>query len=147
MPVKKHDFMYLPAGVKHGLANPSAVELRFFVMGFKLAESPPPPAKPLMANFDDIHKQALSSHPDSVVYQLLMGDVNSKRDRLAAGHLLTSLYMMEFAPDGTNFPHHHDAEEEIYILLDGVVRWSLEAEWMDWRRGFQPSPATRISSG
>jgi mannose-6-phosphate isomerase-like protein (cupin superfamily) len=26
---------------------------------------------------------------------------------------------MEFEPGGTNFPHHHDAEEEIYVLLDG----------------------------
>jgi quercetin dioxygenase-like cupin family protein len=109
LPVKKHDFMYLPAGVKHALANPSPGELRFFVMGFKLAETPRPPAKPLIATFDDIQKQVLSSHPDSVTYQLLMGDVNSKRDRLAAGHLLTSLYVMEFAPEGTNFPHHHDA--------------------------------------
>ena len=119
LPVNKHDFMYLPAGVNHGLANPADGELRFFVMGFKLAETPPPPANPLIANFNDIPKQVLSSHPDSVTYQLLMGDVNSKRDRLAAGHLLTSLYVMEFAPDGTNFPHHHDAEEEIYMLLDG----------------------------
>ena len=119
LPVRQHDFIYLPAGVNHGLANPSAAELLFFVMGFKLVETPAAPAKPSIANFDDIPKQVLSSHPDSVTYQLMMGDVNSKRDRLAAGHLLTSLYVMEFAPDGTNFPHHHDAEEEIYILLDG----------------------------
>ena len=33
--------------------------------------------------------------------------------------VLTSLYVMEFEPGGTNFPHHHDAEEEIYLLLDG----------------------------
>ena len=26
---------------------------------------------------------------------------------------------MEIAPGGTNFPHHHQREEEIYIVLDG----------------------------
>ncbi len=50
----------------------------------------------------------------------MMGDVTSKRDRIAVGHVLTSLYVMEFQPGGTNFPHHHDAEEEIYVLLDGA---------------------------
>ena len=28
--------------------------------------------------------------------------------------------MMEIAPGGTNFPHHHEREEEIYLLLDGT---------------------------
>lgn len=78
------------------------------------------------------------SHPDSVVYQLLMGDVNSKRDRQAAGHLLTSLDMMEFAPDGTNFPHHRDAEEEIYILLDGSGEMVAESG-MDGREARFPA--------
>ena len=48
-----------------------------------------------------------------------MGDVDSKRDRIAAGRVLTSLFLMEIAPNGTNFPHHHEREEEIYLVLDG----------------------------
>jgi mannose-6-phosphate isomerase-like protein (cupin superfamily) len=48
-----------------------------------------------------------------------MGDAESKRDRLAAGHVLTSLFAMEIAPGGTNFPHHHQREEEIYLVLSG----------------------------
>jgi uncharacterized cupin superfamily protein len=48
-----------------------------------------------------------------------MGDRESKRDRIAAGHVLTSLFLMEIAPGGTNFPHHHEREEEIYLVLDG----------------------------
>lgn len=118
-PVRKHDFLYLPAGVEHSLANPSSAPLRLFVMGFKLPESAAPPPKLLIANYDDVKKQTVGGHPDSVVYQLMLGDVSSKRDRLAAGHVVTSLYVMEFEPGGTNFPHHHDAEEEIYVLLDG----------------------------
>jgi mannose-6-phosphate isomerase-like protein (cupin superfamily) len=26
---------------------------------------------------------------------------------------------MEFAAGGTNYPHHHETEEEIYLVLDG----------------------------
>jgi uncharacterized RmlC-like cupin family protein len=48
-----------------------------------------------------------------------MGDVESKRDRIAAGRVLTSLFLMEIAPGGTNFPHHHEREEEIYLVLAG----------------------------
>ena len=117
-PVKKNDFLYLPANVKHGVSG----RLRLFVMGFRIAPDTAPPAKLMIANLDEIRKQTVGGHPDSVVYQLMMGDTNSKRDRIAAGHLLTSLYVMEFAPGGTNFPHHHDAEEEIYVVLDGTGR-------------------------
>jgi mannose-6-phosphate isomerase-like protein (cupin superfamily) len=119
-PVKRHDFMYLPAGVEHWLANTSTSPMHVFVMGFKIAAGTPPPPKLQIANYDEVGKQNVSGHPDSVVYQLLMGGVKSKRDRIAAGHLLTSLYIMEFKPGGTNFPHHHEAEEEIYVVLDGT---------------------------
>src|SRR5438067_8090030 len=34
--VKRHDFVYLPVGVKHGVANSSAVPVRLLVMGFKI---------------------------------------------------------------------------------------------------------------
>jgi mannose-6-phosphate isomerase-like protein (cupin superfamily) len=116
--VRKHDFTYLPVGVKHGVSSEAGV--RLFVMGFRVPAGSTPPPKLMLANIDDIKKQTVGSHPDSVVYQLMMGDVNSKRDRIAAGHVLTSLYLMEFQPGGTNFPHHHDAEEEIYVLIDGA---------------------------
>jgi mannose-6-phosphate isomerase-like protein (cupin superfamily) len=49
----------------------------------------------------------------------MMGDRRSTRDKLAAGYTLTSLFIMEFAPGGTNFPHHHETEEEIYLVLEG----------------------------
>jgi mannose-6-phosphate isomerase-like protein (cupin superfamily) len=118
-PLKKHDFMYLPAGVEHWVANTSTAPVKFFVMGFRVPAGTPPPEKLMIANYDDVAKQQVGGHPDSVVYQLMMGDTTSKRDRLASAHVLTSLYVMEFQPGGTNFPHHHDTEEEIYVLLDG----------------------------
>ena len=119
-PVKRHDFLYLPATVEHWMENRSSAPVRLFVMGFKIPRGTPPPPKLLIANYDDVRQQTVGGHPDSVLYQLMMGDVNSTRDRIAAGHLLTSLFVMEFQPGGTNFPHHHETEEEIYVLLDGA---------------------------
>jgi mannose-6-phosphate isomerase-like protein (cupin superfamily) len=118
-PVRKGDFMYLPAGIPHAISNSGDAPLRFFVMGYRIAAGTPPPPKLEIANLAEVAKQTVEGHPDSVVYQLMMGDVNSKRDRIAAGHLLTSLFLMEFQPGGTNFPHHHDSAEEIYVLLEG----------------------------
>src|SRR5262249_37273817 len=89
-------------------------------MGFKLRGAPgPPPPKLMVANLDDVRKQVVGNHPPSTLYQLMMGDRRSTRDVIAAGRVLTSLYMMEFAPGGTNFPHHHETEEEAYLALDG----------------------------
>ncbi len=121
VPLRKHDFFYLPPGAGHSLASGPGEALRVIVMGFKIAAgarvSPPP--KPPIANIDDVKWQTVSGHPDSVLYQLLMGDTTSTRDKIATGHVLTSLFIMEFAAGGTNFPHHHDQAEEIYLVLDG----------------------------
>jgi mannose-6-phosphate isomerase-like protein (cupin superfamily) len=120
-PVRKHDFFYLAPGVRHGLANPSERPCRVIVMGFRIPASVTATrfTKLPVANLDEIAKQTVAGHPPSTLYQLMMGEVTSKRDRLACAHVLTSLYVMEFAPGGTNTPHHHDQEEEIYLLLDG----------------------------
>ena len=120
-PARKNDFLYLPSGVRHAIENPSTQPCRLVVMGFRV---PPdtksePPAKLLIANIDDVPKQVVGGHPPSTLYQLLMGDRTSKRDKIAAGLVLTSLFIMEFDAAGTNFPHHHDREEEIYLVLDG----------------------------
>lgn len=121
VPVKMKDFMYLPPGVRHGLTNPSSQPMRAIVMGFRIPPGPAsaPPSQMLKANIDEVKLEVVSGHPPSTLYQLLMGDTRSKRDRLAAGRVLTSLFIMEFAPGGTNFPHHHETEEEIYLVLNG----------------------------
>jgi mannose-6-phosphate isomerase-like protein (cupin superfamily) len=117
--VRKHDFLYLPPSIRHSVSTSSGA--RIIVIGFKLGAGTHIPAavKPAVANFDDVKWQTVSGHPDSVLYQLLIGDKNSKRDKIAAGEVLTSLFIMEFEPGGTNFPHHHDKAEEIYLVLDG----------------------------
>lgn len=117
----KEDYLYIPATVSHSLRNRSAEPLNVVVMGFRTKgfEPAPMPMKPLKANIEDVRTQPVSGHPMSTMYRLLMGDVDSKRDRIAAGRVLTSLFLMEIAPGGTNFPHHHEREEEIYLVLDG----------------------------
>jgi mannose-6-phosphate isomerase-like protein (cupin superfamily) len=121
VPLAREDYLYLPATVRHTLKNTSAAPSRVIVMGFRTKGFPkvPLPANPLKANIEDVPTQQVSGHPASALYRLLMGDVDSKRDRIAAGRVLTSLFVMEIAPGGTNFPHHHEREEEIYLVLEG----------------------------
>ncbi|MEX2260788.1 MAG: cupin domain-containing protein [Bryobacteraceae bacterium] len=144
-PVRRHDFMYLPPGVRHGLSNTSGKPCRAIAMGFKIPANIKldPPGELQVANIDEVKKQVVGNHPPSTLYQLLMGDVSSKRDRIAAGRILTSLFVMEFAPGGTNFPHHHDREEEIYLLLEGEGEMVAGggAEGVEGRRKAKPGDA------
>jgi mannose-6-phosphate isomerase-like protein (cupin superfamily) len=119
--LKKEDYLYIPATVPHNLSNRSRAPLQVIVMGFHTRgfEKTSLPMHPLKANIEDVPTQTVSGHPSSTLYRLLMGDVDSKRDRIAAGRVLTSLFLMEIAPGGTNFPHHHEREEEIYLVLEG----------------------------
>jgi mannose-6-phosphate isomerase-like protein (cupin superfamily) len=121
VPLNKEDYLYIPATVAHSLSNQSRGTFKVIVMGFHTRgfEKTSPPKHPLKANIEDVPTQTVSGHPSSTLYRLLMGDVDSKRDRIAAGRVLTSLFVMETAPRGTNFPHHHEREEEIYLVLEG----------------------------
>jgi mannose-6-phosphate isomerase-like protein (cupin superfamily) len=121
VPMKKEDYLYIPATMPHNLSNGSQTALKVTVIGFRTKgfEKAPLPTRPLKANIEDVATQPVSGHPSSALYRLLMGDVDSKRDRIAAGRVLTSLFVMEIAPGGTNFPHHHEREEEIYLVLEG----------------------------
>lgn len=120
-PLQPEDFVYLPPTIPHRISNDSTAPLRAVIMGFHIPKGTriTAPAKPLIANTSQAKKQVVGNHPPSTLYQLLMGDWTSKRDVIAAGHIFTSLFIMEFTPGGTNFPHHHLKEEEIYLVLDG----------------------------
>ena len=119
--LKTEDYLYIPSTVPHALTNTSGVPLTVVVMGFytKGFEQAPIPSHALKANIEDVSPTFVNGHPESSRFRLLMGDVDSKRDRIAAGRVLTSLFLMEIAPGGTNFPHHHEREEEIYLILSG----------------------------
>src|SRR5271167_3715815 len=54
--LRKHDFTYLPPGVKHSISNQSGQPLRVLVMGFKIPSSisiSDPSPHPKVANLDD----------------------------------------------------------------------------------------------
>jgi mannose-6-phosphate isomerase-like protein (cupin superfamily) len=120
-PLHKNDFLYLPVGVKHGVANSSAGPIRLLVMGFKIPAGVTAPSPPslMLANADDVPLVKLDSHGPTTLFKLLMGTTQSTRDRLAAASQMVSLFIMDFAPGGTNIPHHHEMEEEIYYVLRG----------------------------
>lgn len=114
--LRQGDFFYCAPGSRHALTG---ANWRVAVMAFKASPSDIPPELPI-ANLDEVKKQTVGNHPPSTLYQLMLGDRKSTRDRLSVSETVTSLYVMEFAPGGTNAPHHHEDEEEIYYLLDGT---------------------------
>lgn len=119
--LRPNDFAYLPVGVKHGVLNSSNQPLRVLVMGFKIPPSTTvaPTPKLMIANADDVPLVPIAGHGPTSLFKLLMGTTESRRDKLAAASQMVSLFIMDFAPGGTNIPHHHEMEEEIYYILRG----------------------------
>jgi hypothetical protein len=75
----------------------------------------------MMTNTDDVEIQP--THGPGSKLKLLLPDKGSSRDKLAAAHIIASLYSIEFDPGIDNFPNHHDQEEEIYyrsFYINGV---------------------------
>jgi mannose-6-phosphate isomerase-like protein (cupin superfamily) len=121
-PLRANDFTYLPPGVKHSLKNNADRPLRVLVMGFKIPTSTSiaaPASSPKIVNMDSLKEETVQGHPTSVLYKLLIGPRTAKRDAIDDAYVVTSLFWMDFAPGGTNFPHHHENAEEIYLVVDG----------------------------
>ena len=141
--MRTNDFTYLPPGVKHSMANGSEQALRILVMGFKIPSTislGPPPAQPKIVNLDDVKEQTVEGHPKSVLYKLLIGPRTATRDRINAAYSVADFFLMDFAPAGTNFPHHHETAEEIYLVLDGEGRIAAGGG-MDGIEGLHPAKA------
>jgi len=121
-PIRKDDFTYIPPGIKHSISNTSNEPLQVLIMGFKIKPSiaiAAPLSEPKIVNLDDVKEETVEGHPSSVLYKLLVGPKSGKRDAIDDAYVVTSLFWMDFAPGGTNFPHHHETAEEIYLVLDG----------------------------
>ena len=120
--MRANDFTYVAPGVKHAIAESSGQPARVLVMGFKIparvtiGAAPP---KPTIVNLDDVKEETVSGHPTSVLYNLMIGSRTGKRDAIDQAYVVTSLFRMDFAPGGTNFPHHHETAEEIYLVVQG----------------------------
>lgn len=141
--VRQNDFMYLPVDIQHGMANPSTKPVRLLIMGFKIPEgmkAPPPPGLQL-ANSEDVELKQLSGHGPTSRFKLLLGPTTAgKRDRIAAANVVIEMFLMDFAPGGTNIPHHHDNAEEIYYVLRGHGDM-VAGGGMDGNEGRYPSRA------
>jgi mannose-6-phosphate isomerase-like protein (cupin superfamily) len=121
-PMRANDFTYLPPGKTHSIANAADQELQIMVMSFRI-----PPAtslvaaaaEPTIVNMDTLKEETVDGHPNSVLYKLMLGPRKGTRDAIDQAYVVTSLFWMDFAPGGTNFPHHHETAEEIYVVIDG----------------------------
>jgi mannose-6-phosphate isomerase-like protein (cupin superfamily) len=121
--LRANDFTYLPPGVKHSLENTSENAVRILVMTFKIPSSTPiqsPATHPKIINLDKVKEETVEGHPTSVQYKLLIGPRTGKRDAIDEAYVVNSFFWMNFAPGGTNSPHHHETAEEIYLVLKGA---------------------------
>jgi mannose-6-phosphate isomerase-like protein (cupin superfamily) len=121
-PIATNDFTYIAPSLVHSVSNTSDHPFKLVVSTIKISvekQLSHPPKLPDVANLNELQEQTVGGHPTSVLYKLLIGPRTSKRDRINAGYQLTDFFVMDFAPGGTNFPHHHEISEEIYLVLDG----------------------------
>ncbi len=119
--IKANDFMYLPVGVKRGVKNANEDPIQILVMGYSIPEDVEvePTQELQLASADEVKLLVLGSHGPTTKYKLLMGTTESARDRLAAAYQMVSLFIMDFSPGGTNKPHRHPTQEEMYYVLKG----------------------------
>jgi len=121
-PMRGNDFTYIGPGVKHSVENAGNQTVRLLIMGFKIPAKVSigaPATTPKIVNMDDVREETVDGHPNSVLYKLLAGPRTGKRDAIDSAYVVVSLFWMDFAPAGTNFPHHHETAEEIYLVVDG----------------------------
>jgi mannose-6-phosphate isomerase-like protein (cupin superfamily) len=121
-PMRRNDFTYIAPGVRHSIENSSQEPFEVVVMTFKIPSSisiGAPPREPKIVNMDDLKEETVEGHPTSVLYKLLAGPRTGTRDAIDQAYVVVSLFWMDFAPGGTNFPHHHETAEEIYLVVDG----------------------------
>ncbi len=120
LPLNQNDFTYLAPSVAHGVTNPSDKPLHLILATVKIQQNvAAAPAKTVVANLSELREQTVEGHPPSVQYKLLIGPRTGTRDRINAAYTVADFFLMDFAPGGTNSPHHHEIAEEVYLVLDG----------------------------
>jgi mannose-6-phosphate isomerase-like protein (cupin superfamily) len=139
-PLAPNDFTYVPPTVRHSVSNPSSQPLRLVVTTVRI---PPDtaisqPEKLVVANLGELTEQTVEGHPKSVLYKLLIGPRTAARDRINAAYAVADFFLMDFASAGTNFPHHHETAEEIYLVLDGEGNMAAGGG-MDGVEGLHPA--------
>ena len=141
-PLAANNFTYVPPTVRHAVSNASSQPLRLVVTTVKIPTDTPisQPVKLMVANVGELKEQTVGGHPNSVLFKLLIGPRTAARDRINAAYTLADFFLMDFAPGGTNFPHHHETAEEIYLVLDGEGRMDAGGG-IDGVEGLHPAKA------
>ena len=141
-PLAQNDFTYVPPTVRHSVSNPSSQPLLLIVTTVRIPADTSilQSAKLVVANLSELKEQTVEGHPTSVQYKLLIGPRTAARDRINAAYNVADFFLMDFAPGGTNFPHHHEVAEEIYLVLDGEGQMAAGGG-MDGVEGLHPAKA------
>jgi mannose-6-phosphate isomerase-like protein (cupin superfamily) len=139
-PLAPNDFTYVAPTVRHSVSNPSSQPLRLVVTTVRIPSDTPisQSEKPVVANLGELKEQTVEGHPKSVLYKLLIGPRTAARDRINAAYAVADFFLMDFASAGTNFPHHHETAEEIYLVLDGEGQMAAGGG-MDGVEGLHPA--------
>jgi len=121
--IRKNDFFYVPINIEHGFSTQAQSTLNIIVMGYEVPEEVEvdQTATIELASADEVAFQTLEqlNHGPTSRFQLLLGTTQSTRDRLATAYQVNSLFVIDFDHGGTNIPHRHKKEEEIYFVLQG----------------------------
>lgn len=142
-PMRPNDFTYLAPGKKHSIANNSKEQVQVLVIGLKIPATvsfAAPSPVPKIVNVDELNERTVEGHPSSVLYKLLIGPHTGKRDAINEAYVVVDFFLMDFAPGGTNSPHHHEVAEEIYLVLDGEGEM-VAGSGMDGIEGRYPAKA------
>jgi mannose-6-phosphate isomerase-like protein (cupin superfamily) len=142
-PLTADDFAYVPPTVQHTISNPSDHPLQLVITAVRIAAGTAiaQPAKVELSNLSELKEQTVGGHPKSVLYKLLIGPRTAARDRINAAYAVADFFLMDFASGGTNFPHHHEVAEEIYLVLDGEGQMAAGGG-MDGVEGLHPAKAS-----
>ena len=137
-----NDFAYVSPTVRHSVSNLSDKQMQLVVTTVKITPDTyiSPSASLVVANLDELKEQTVEGHPTSVRYKLLIGPRTATRDRINATYTVADFFLMDFAPGGTNLPHHHEEAEEIYLVLDGEGQIAAGGG-MDGVEGLHPARA------
>ena len=68
-----------------------------------------------VVNVDDVEKRVLGSHGETAKYQLIFGRGSDHPITKS----ITSVWVMTVEPGGTNKPHLHENEEQVYMIVNG----------------------------
>ena len=139
-PLTQNDFTYVAPTVRHTVSNPSSQPIRLVVTTVRIPVDTPisQSERLVVANLRELKEQTVEGHPKSVLYKLLIGPRMAARDRINAAYVVADFFLMDFASAGTNFPHHHETAEEIYLVLDGEGQMAAGGG-MDGVEGLHPA--------